>query len=65
MVISHKGWLNYSKEYKVFKRIGGVIDHYVVVTGFRNHDVVYVNDPHPDLHKKNAELPIADFKLDG
>lgn len=63
LVISHMGWLSYNKEYEVFKHIGGVIDHYVVITGFRNDDVVYVNDPHPDLHKKDAELPIADFRI--
>jgi hypothetical protein len=63
IVISHMGWLSYNKEYEVFKRIGGTIDHYVVVTGFRNDDVLYVNDPHPDLYKKNAELPVADFKI--
>jgi len=63
LIISHMGWLSYNKEYEVFRRIGGVVDHYVVITGFRDDEVVYVNDPHPDLHKKDAELPIPDFRV--
>jgi len=63
LIISHMGWLSYNKEYEVFKRVGGVVDHYVVITGFRDDEVAYVNDPHPDLHKKDAELPIPDFRV--
>jgi hypothetical protein len=63
LVISHMGWLSYNREYEVFKQVGGVIDHYVVATGYRNDEIVYVNDPHPDLHKKDAELPTADFRI--
>jgi len=63
LVISHMGWLSYNKEYEIFRSIGGVVDHYVVVTGFRNDEILYVNDPHPDWHKKNAELPISDFRV--
>lgn len=63
LIISHMGWLSYNKEYDVFKSVDGVIDHYVVITGFRNDDIVYVNDPHPDLHKKDAVLSVADFRI--
>mgnify|MGYP001057906580 CR=1 FL=1 len=63
LIISHMGWLSYNKEYEIFRSIGGVVDHYVVVAGYRDDEVVYVNDPHPDWHKKDAELPISDFKV--
>jgi hypothetical protein len=63
LVISHMGWLSYNKEYEIFRKIGGVIDHYVVITGFKNDEVVYVNDPHPDFFKKDAELAVEDFRI--
>jgi len=63
LVISHMGWLSYNKEYEVFRHIGGVVDHYVVITGFRDNEIVYVNDPHPDWHRKDAELPVGDFRI--
>jgi len=63
LVISHMGWLSYNKEYKIFRNIGGVVDHYVVITGFKNDEVVYVNDPNPDFFKKDAELATEDFKV--
>jgi uncharacterized protein YvpB len=63
LIISHMGWLSYNKEYEIMRRVGGVVDHYVVITGYRDDEVVYVNDPHPDWHKKDAELPVSDFRV--
>jgi len=63
LIISHMGWLSYNKEYEIMRSVGGVVDHYVVISGYRDDEVVYVNDPHPDWHKKDAELPITDFKI--
>ena len=63
LIISHMGWLSYNKEYEIMKRVGGVVDHYVVISGYRDDEVVYVNDPHPDWHKKDAELPLTDFRI--
>ncbi len=63
LVISHMGWLSYNKEYEIMRHVGGVVDHYVVVTGFRDDEVVYVNDPHPDWHRKDAELLVSDLKI--
>jgi len=63
LVVTHMGWLSYNKEYEFFQQVGGVVDHYVVITGFRDDEIVYVNDPHPDLHRKDAELPINDFQI--
>jgi len=62
LIISHMGWLSYNKEYEIMRRVGGVVDHYIVITGYRNDEFVYVNDPHPDWYKKDAELPFSDFK---
>lgn len=63
LVISHMGWLSYNKEYEIFRKIGGVVDHYVVITGFKDDEVVYVNDPNPDFFKKDAELALKDFRI--
>jgi hypothetical protein len=63
LVISHMGWLSYNKEYQIFRKIGGVVDHYVVITGFKNDEAVYVNDPNPDFFMKNAELAVGDFRV--
>jgi len=63
LVISHMGWLSYNKEYEIFRNIGGVVDHYVVITGFKNDKVVYVNDPNPDFFRKDAELAVEDFRV--
>jgi hypothetical protein len=63
LVINHMGWLSYNKEYEIFRKIGGVVDHYVVVTGFKNDEAVLVNDPNPDFFRKNAELAIEDFRV--
>ncbi len=63
LIISHMGWLSYNKEYEIMRSVGGVVDHYVVITGFRNDEVLYVNDPHPDWHKKDAELPVPNFRV--
>jgi uncharacterized protein YvpB len=63
LVISHMGWLSYNKEYEIFRKIGGVVDHYVVITGFKNDEVIYVNDPNPDFFRKDAELAPEDFRV--
>ncbi|MEM3616500.1 MAG: C39 family peptidase [Candidatus Bathyarchaeia archaeon] len=63
LVISHMGWLSYNKEYEIFRKLGGVVDHYVVITGLRDDEVVYVNDPNPDFFRKDAELAIQDFRI--
>jgi len=63
LVISHMGWLSYNKEYEIIRKIGGVVDHYVVITGFRNDEAIYVNDPNPDFFRKDAELAIEDFRI--
>jgi hypothetical protein len=63
LVISHMGWLSYNKEYEMFRKTGGVVDHYVVITGFKNDEVVYVNDPNPDFFRKDAELATEDFRV--
>jgi hypothetical protein len=57
------GWLSYNKEYEIFRKIGGVVDHYVVITGFKNDEVIYVNDPNPDFFRKDAELSVQDFRV--
>jgi hypothetical protein len=62
LIVSHMGWLSYNKEYEIMRRVGGVVDHYVIIAGYRNDEVVYVNDPHPDWHKKDAELPVSDLR---
>ncbi len=63
LVICHMGWLAYNKEYEMFRTMGGVVDHYVVVTGFRDDEVVSVNDPNPDAFRKSAELLVKDFRV--
>jgi len=63
LVISHMGWLSYNKEYEMFRTMGGVVDHYVVITGFMDDELVYVNDPNPDTPMKNARLPLEDFRI--
>lgn len=63
LVISHIGWLSYNKEYEIFRKVGGVVDHYVVITGFEDDEAVYVNDPNPDFFRKDAELAIEDFRV--
>jgi len=63
LVISHMGWLSYNKEYEIIRKIGGVVDHYVVITGFKNDEAIYVNDPNPDFFRKDAKLAIEDFRM--
>jgi uncharacterized protein YvpB len=63
LVISHMGWLSYNKEYEMFRKIDGVVDHYVVITGFKNDEAVYVNDPNPDFFRKDAELAVGDLRI--
>jgi len=63
LVICHMGWLSYNKEYEIFRRIEGVVDHYVIVTGFKDNKFVFINDPNPELFKKDAKLSVEDFRI--
>jgi hypothetical protein len=62
LVICHMGWLSYNRDYEALRTAGGVMDHYVVVTGFQDDNAVYLNDPNPDTPVKDAELPVRDFR---